>query len=289
MFRIFGRRLTRIFSRGKADPWLVLGVQRNATEKDIKKAYLQSVKVHHPDISKDNGEQFKKIQEAYSILCDPQKKREYFSSQSQSHPNEGDPSYSNPGPYSSDYYSTTTTQSGSYQEAYRRAQEEFLRQERAYSSFYTRSTSPPPPPPPYTYTFYSSSSSWSSNPRYRTYTYKARVSAPPPPYTGGFYSAPSPSDPGADARSGSPLQSLLIAALFLAFWVLAAQSHKDNLQQTHNPDMPYVVVFDEGDGKWKRGYATRNQQHELHDPNLPYRKKYSGFGGYAPGGNSANN
>ena len=58
------------------DHYETLGVQRDAGEKDIKKAYRKLASKHHPDKGGDQ-EEFKKIQKAYETLSDPQKKAEY--------------------------------------------------------------------------------------------------------------------------------------------------------------------------------------------------------------------
>jgi len=56
------------------DYYSTLGVNRNATEDDIKKAYRKMAMKHHPDRGGDE-KQFKQISEAYEILSDPQKKQ----------------------------------------------------------------------------------------------------------------------------------------------------------------------------------------------------------------------
>jgi curved DNA-binding protein CbpA len=53
-----------------------LGVNKDADEKDIKNAYRTLAKKHHPDKGGD-PEEFRKVQHAYSILSDPDK-REYY-------------------------------------------------------------------------------------------------------------------------------------------------------------------------------------------------------------------
>ena len=58
------------------DYYSILGVDRNASEQDIRKAYKKQSMQHHPDRG-GNEEQFKKINEAYSTLKDPQKRAAY--------------------------------------------------------------------------------------------------------------------------------------------------------------------------------------------------------------------
>lgn len=55
----------------------VLGVSRNATEYEIKKAYRKLAKEYHPDKNPQEGEKFKEISFAYEVLTDP-KKREIY-------------------------------------------------------------------------------------------------------------------------------------------------------------------------------------------------------------------
>ncbi len=57
----------------------VLGVSRNATDTEIKKAYRNLAKKYHPDVCKeaDAEEKFKSINEAYSVLSDESKRRQY--------------------------------------------------------------------------------------------------------------------------------------------------------------------------------------------------------------------
>jgi DnaJ-class molecular chaperone len=58
------------------DHYETLGVQRDATEQDIKKAYRKLASKHHPDKGGDQ-EQFKRIQGAYEVLSDPDKRAQY--------------------------------------------------------------------------------------------------------------------------------------------------------------------------------------------------------------------
>jgi molecular chaperone DnaJ len=64
----------------KRDYYKVLGVPRNATEAEIKKAYRQAALKYHPDKnpgSKEAEEKFKEAAEAYQVLSDPEKRRLY--------------------------------------------------------------------------------------------------------------------------------------------------------------------------------------------------------------------
>jgi molecular chaperone DnaJ len=67
-------------SRTYKDYYAVLGVGRNATAKEIKDAYRKLARKYHPDANnsdKTNEEKFKEISEAYEILKDPKKRKEY--------------------------------------------------------------------------------------------------------------------------------------------------------------------------------------------------------------------
>ncbi len=63
----------------KSDYYEILGVAKNASTEDIKKAYRTKARKHHPDVDKSAGaeERFKEINEAYQVLSDPQKKAAY--------------------------------------------------------------------------------------------------------------------------------------------------------------------------------------------------------------------
>jgi DnaJ-class molecular chaperone len=64
------------------DYYSILGVPRNASEQEIRKAYKKQSMQHHPDRG-GNEEQFKKVNEAYSTLKDPQKRAAYDNPQPQ--------------------------------------------------------------------------------------------------------------------------------------------------------------------------------------------------------------
>ena len=59
------------------DYYELLGVPRNATESDLKKAYKKQSMQHHPDRNGGSDSKFKQINEAYSALKDPQKRQMY--------------------------------------------------------------------------------------------------------------------------------------------------------------------------------------------------------------------
>src|SRR5437870_2064795 len=62
------------------DYYEILGVKKTATEEEIKKAYRNLAKKHHPDKNKGNKEaenKFKEISEAYAVLSDKEKREQY--------------------------------------------------------------------------------------------------------------------------------------------------------------------------------------------------------------------
>ena len=64
----------------KRDYYEVLGVDKNADDATIKKAYRQLAKKYHPDMNPGDKEaevKFKEASEAYAVLSDPDKRRQY--------------------------------------------------------------------------------------------------------------------------------------------------------------------------------------------------------------------
>lgn len=63
----------------KRDYYETLGVDKNASEKDIKMAFRRLAKQYHPDVNKEPGaeEKFKEAQEAYAVLSDEKRRAQY--------------------------------------------------------------------------------------------------------------------------------------------------------------------------------------------------------------------
>ena len=64
----------------KRDYYEVLGIEKSADDATIKKAYRALAKKYHPDMNPGDAEaekKFKEASEAYAILSDPEKKRQY--------------------------------------------------------------------------------------------------------------------------------------------------------------------------------------------------------------------
>ncbi|KHJ42656.1 putative chaperone protein DnaJ [Trichuris suis] len=83
---LFPELLTRTFHlsafvlQAKKDYYEVLGIPRNASQKDIKKAYYQLAKKYHPDVNKNDpqaAKKFQEVSEAYEILSDENKRQQY--------------------------------------------------------------------------------------------------------------------------------------------------------------------------------------------------------------------
>ena len=61
----------------KRDYYEVLGVDKSASEDEIKRAYKKMARKYHPDLNPDNKEaeeKFKEVNEAYEVLSDSDKK-----------------------------------------------------------------------------------------------------------------------------------------------------------------------------------------------------------------------
>lgn len=61
------------------DYYQILGVARGALDEELKKAYRRLAKMYHPDVNKDKNaeEKFKEISEAYNVLSDTKKRKQY--------------------------------------------------------------------------------------------------------------------------------------------------------------------------------------------------------------------
>merc|ERR1719329_1280056 len=76
---MMARRGKGVVKENFVSPYLVLGVPKEASQADIKKAYRQLSQVYHPDVNQEQGaqERFIEISNAYSILGDSEERRKF--------------------------------------------------------------------------------------------------------------------------------------------------------------------------------------------------------------------
>lgn len=70
-------RIANMHTQSNRDYYKILGLSRTASADEIKQAYYQMAKVHHPDVNKSDAKKFQEISEAYEVLSDQAKKRAY--------------------------------------------------------------------------------------------------------------------------------------------------------------------------------------------------------------------
>ena len=67
-------------NENKRDYYEVLGIDKSASQDDIKKAFRKQARLYHPDLHPDDKEaeaKFKEVNEAYEVLSDADKKAKY--------------------------------------------------------------------------------------------------------------------------------------------------------------------------------------------------------------------
>jgi DnaJ-class molecular chaperone len=75
-----GRRRRNASGVRGRDPYELLGVSRQASADDVRRAYRGLVRKHHPDANPDDPgaeERFKELYQAYEVLSNPEKRRSY--------------------------------------------------------------------------------------------------------------------------------------------------------------------------------------------------------------------
>lgn len=92
----------------KKDYYKILGVTNKATESEIKKSYYQLAKKYHPDVNQGKSDKIKEVNEAYEVLGDANKRKEYddirkYESQQQAYANNSNNSSYRPQPNASPY------------------------------------------------------------------------------------------------------------------------------------------------------------------------------------------
>jgi molecular chaperone DnaJ len=64
-------------AKRKRDYYVVLGLEKGASEADIKRAFRELARKHHPDVNPQGGEAFREINEAYAVLSEPESRTRY--------------------------------------------------------------------------------------------------------------------------------------------------------------------------------------------------------------------
>ncbi|WP_116962954.1 DnaJ C-terminal domain-containing protein [Fastidiosibacter lacustris] len=109
----------------------ILGIDKNASDAEIKKAYRRLAKKYHPDVSTETNaeEKFKEVQDAYEVLKDSKKRKlydEYDGNWQHAEKGEFDNQYAHDGAYR--HYSHGSEGFGSYEDIFG----EFFRQQRSH-------------------------------------------------------------------------------------------------------------------------------------------------------------
>lgn len=84
----------------KKDYYKILGLEKTASDAQLKSAYYKLAMKYHPDHNKGQEAKFKEINEAYSVLSDPNAKRDYEATRAQAS-SQGSSSYNNYNNYQS--------------------------------------------------------------------------------------------------------------------------------------------------------------------------------------------
>eukprot|EP00659_Diplonema_papillatum_P008477 gene8477-13076_t len=66
--RFNSSRAQTVLRGPSSDPWRILGVSREASDQDVKKAYIKLAKEYHPDKTGGDDKMFKKVKEAYDMI-----------------------------------------------------------------------------------------------------------------------------------------------------------------------------------------------------------------------------
>src|SRR5213592_1217068 len=80
MAQCFLNLWSQFFEMDFVDYYKILGLDKNATAEDIKKAYRKLARKHHPDLNPNDKEahkRFQQINEAHEVLSDPEKRKKY--------------------------------------------------------------------------------------------------------------------------------------------------------------------------------------------------------------------